>query len=643
MSERSYQKGRARSPSASMSPRSRADSYDREPAPSSRDRDRERELAQQLRKRSQSGGLGRRSSGKGRLRSFTPSDRSRSASPPPRRGRTPSIVSERSTNGRRGKDWSSPEPDVEESREERRRRRRGARDMDDEDEEMDDVDARGTSERSYNRRRQDEEPRRSTRDRDYERERERTRDRGDRDRDYDRRSYRDRDRYEGRHSDSRRSSIRKDDPPERISSRRRSPSPSGPRFRPTSKAEADDYEDRSIFCSQLAARLVQRDLGEFLESHLGEGAVKDVCIVMDKITKRSKGIGYVELSSRDLVAKALTLSGQVLFGIPILIQPSDASRNRTDSGTNDVIFRPNLPGAGLPILNPSLIGLPGAVMPGMPIHLGLGPAPTNDVNNMAQNVNTAARLYVGSLHFKLTAEEVKTVFDPFGEVEYVDLHREPGTGKSKGFAFVQFRNPPDAQKALAQMDGFVLAGRPIRVGNVNARGSGGGGNIGPSATSTNTMTLGARNDGGQEAQALSSFDEGGGGRLDASARAALMQKLARVPVPEQSRPAEQQRPASIPAAMSKTLQLTNMFDPAEETERDWDKDLAEDVKAECERQYGPVERIHVERESLGDIYVKFNDVQSASRALQGLNGRFFGGKSIGATFISEAIFNAKVG
>jgi len=225
----------------------------------------------------------------------------------------------------------------------------------------------------------------------------------------------------------------------------------------------------------------------------------------------------------------------------------------------------------------------------------------------------------------------------------VDLHREPGTGKSKGFAFVQFKNPPDAQKALAQMDGFVLAGRPIRVGNVNARGSGGAPQNGGAGTSSNTMALGGRHDGGQEPQSLSSFDEGGGGRLDASARAALMQKLARIPAPEASRPLEQQRPSSIPAAVTKTLQLTNMFDPAEETERDWDKDLADDVKAECERQYGPVERIHVERDSLGDIFVKFVDVQSAGKALQGLNGRFFGGKSIGAAYISEAIFNAKVG
>lgn len=34
-----------------------------------------------------------------------------------------------------------------------------------------------------------------------------------------------------------------------------------------------------------------------------------------------------------------------------------------------------------------------------------------------------------------------------------------------------------------------------------------------------------------------------------------------------------------------------------ETERDWDRDLAEDVKGECEDKYGRVEFIMVERDS----------------------------------------------
>jgi RNA-binding protein 23/39 len=68
-----------------------------------------------------------------------------------------------------------------------------------------------------------------------------------------------------------------------------------------------------------------------------------------------------------------------------------------------------------------------------------------------------------------------------------------------------------------------------------------------------------------------------------------------------------------------------------ETERDWDKELASDVKEECENKYGGVAQIFVQRESLGDIYVKYADVNAAEKAVEGLNGRFFGGRSIKAS------------
>ena len=49
-----------------------------------------------------------------------------------------------------------------------------------------------------------------------------------------------------------------------------------------------------------------------------------------------------------------------------------------------------------------------------------------------------SRLYVGSLHFNLTESDIRQVFEPFGELEFVDLHRDPMTGRSKGYAFVQY-------------------------------------------------------------------------------------------------------------------------------------------------------------------------------------------------------------
>ena len=50
-----------------------------------------------------------------------------------------------------------------------------------------------------------------------------------------------------------------------------------------------DSEARSVFVSQLAARMTARDLGYFFEEKLGEGSVLDPRIVMDCLSRHSKG------------------------------------------------------------------------------------------------------------------------------------------------------------------------------------------------------------------------------------------------------------------------------------------------------------------------------------------------------------------
>ena len=47
------------------------------------------------------------------------------------------------------------------------------------------------------------------------------------------------------------------------------------------------------------------------------------------------------------------------------------------------------------------------------------------------------RLYVGSVNFDLAEDDLKQVLEPFGPIEFIKLHRDAETGKSKGFAFVQ--------------------------------------------------------------------------------------------------------------------------------------------------------------------------------------------------------------
>lgn len=61
------------------------------------------------------------------------------------------------------------------------------------------------------------------------------------------------------------------------------------------------------------------------------------------------------------------------------------------------------------------------------------------------------KVFVGGLEGKLAdiqESELKELFSPFGHINYVDIHRDPQTGKCKGFAFIQYENTEHAKNAV---------------------------------------------------------------------------------------------------------------------------------------------------------------------------------------------------
>lgn len=89
------------------------------------------------------------------------------------------------------------------------------------------------------------------------------------------------------------------------------------------------------------------------------------------------------------------------------------------------------------------------------------------------------RLFVGNLSFNTTEEALMAAFQEFGEVLEARLMTERETGRSRGFAFVEMATPEAAAKAIEEMNGAVLDGRPLRVNEAEKRperpGGGGGG------------------------------------------------------------------------------------------------------------------------------------------------------------------------
>jgi RNA recognition motif-containing protein len=78
-------------------------------------------------------------------------------------------------------------------------------------------------------------------------------------------------------------------------------------------------------------------------------------------------------------------------------------------------------------------------------------------------------IYVGNISFDAADEDLKAAFEEFGEVEKATVVRDRATGRSRGFGFVEMPDDEDARKAISEMDGKELMGRPLKVNEARPR------------------------------------------------------------------------------------------------------------------------------------------------------------------------------
>eukprot|EP00850_Spirogloea_muscicola_P000824 SM000003S11069 [mRNA] locus=s3:599320:604380:- [translate_table: standard] len=529
-----------------------------------------------------------------------------------------------------------------------------------------------TGERSKRSRGEDKE-----RDRDKERDKERHRDKDggdrerskDRDKDKEREGRRNKGRDDERHRSHERDKDRdkdkdKDKDKERERERTRDrdrdrerEKPRGSEERPKKRdktadaePEADPERDqRTVFAYQINLKADERDVYEFFSR---AGKVRDVRLIMDRNSRRSKGVGYVEFYDAMSVPMAIALSGQLLLGTPVMVKPSEAEKNLVQA-------QPVMP-FGMP-------GLMGMAMPagGIP-----------GLNTTGPYTGGARRLYVGNLHFNMTEEQLRQVFEPFGPVEMVQLPMDPETNQCKGFGFVQYTRLEDARAAQANLNGLELAGRAIKVSPVSEQ-------VG---NAQEAVQAGELDD-----------DEGGGLSLNARSRALLMQKLDRSNAAGPAAAASTPSPpipglgilggaagvgasplapglaagalgalsgvgamsgmgtppvGIVPPGMvgmppgesmgvpSEYLLLKNMFDPSTETEPDFEMDIKDDVLDEVSK-YGAIKHIFVDKNSAGHVYLRFDSATASIAAQRALQGRWFAGKMITATFQTALSYMTK--
>ena len=91
------------------------------------------------------------------------------------------------------------------------------------------------------------------------------------------------------------------------------------------------------------------------------------------------------------------------------------------------------------------------------------------------------KIYVGNLPWSCGDAELKEFFSAIGEVHSAAVITDRETGRSRGFGFIEM-DDDDATKAVGELDGRDMGGRPLRVNEAQERqrrdGGGGGGGRG---------------------------------------------------------------------------------------------------------------------------------------------------------------------
>jgi len=148
------------------------------------------------------------------------------------------------------------------------------------------------------------------------------------------------------------------------------------------------------------------------------GPIKSISMSWDPLTQKHKGFAFIDYETPEAAQLALEQMNGTFI-----------------SGRNIKVGRPsNMPQAQTII---------------------------EEIQRDALNYN---RVYVGGIHKDLSTDDIKSVFEAFGQIKSCELAPTLVEGRHKGYGFIEYENLQSCQDAISSMNQFDLGGQFLRVG-----------------------------------------------------------------------------------------------------------------------------------------------------------------------------------
>lgn len=264
-----------------------------------------------------------------------------------------------------------------------------------------------------------------------------------------------------------------------------------------------NYPLASLYVGDLHPDVTEAML---FEKFTAAGTVLSIRVCRDMITRRSLGYAYVNFQNPADAERAMdTMNYDSLKGRPIRIMWSQRDPSLRRSGFGNIFIKnldksidnksmyDTFSGFG-PILsckvaqdenggskgyafvhfeteaaaNSAIEKVNGMLLNGKKVFVGRFVPRNERERNQGDQPRKFTNVFVKNFGDELDDEKMQKLFEPFGAIS---SHRvmTDDEGKSKGFGFVSFEEPESAEKAVAEMNGHDINGRPLYVGRAQKR------------------------------------------------------------------------------------------------------------------------------------------------------------------------------